>query len=229
MPHKEKLILLTDLPLGEKAGGKNPLEEDRLGFAPTARIIARAALSAGGPLCIGIYVPRGSGKTSLLHLIQAVLEAAPEKPVCVRFNAFRQDREKNLVMPLLTRIHMTFNKYEKSAQEEIIAKYSNGFPLLKNALRSLITHLLDTPKETESGLSSVPGTPDFENSSPAREELRWVAGNEELAKPRIIVFIDDLDRCPPSRQEDILKAITFLLKLPGFCFFLAFTPPGRNR
>ena len=101
MPLIENFILLSDLPLGEKSAGGNPLEEDRLAFAPTARILARAALYAAGPLCIGIYGPWGSGKSSLLRLIQAVLEAAPEKPVCVRFNAWKKDREKNLIMPLL--------------------------------------------------------------------------------------------------------------------------------
>jgi pantothenate kinase-related protein Tda10 len=62
--------LLTDQALFEGEGRT----VDGLGFDNYARILAKAAKDTTGPFTIGIYGEWGTGKTSLLRLIQKGLK-----------------------------------------------------------------------------------------------------------------------------------------------------------
>ena len=45
---------------------------------------------------------------------------------------------------------------------------------------------------------------------------------KKLGKQRLVVLIDDLDRCPPELVPQLLLSLRELLDLPGFTFLLAF-------
>jgi len=65
----QTLRLLPDVPFGETA----ERAEDGLGFDQYARILARAALDTPEPFTIGVYGGWGSGKTSLMRMIQNII------------------------------------------------------------------------------------------------------------------------------------------------------------
>jgi hypothetical protein len=79
-----------------------PAVKDELGFEPYVRAVARFLSSPDThpPLCVSIEGEWGSGKSSFLRQLQHVLETAPQqnavKPVVVRFNAWRHDKEESL-------------------------------------------------------------------------------------------------------------------------------------
>ena len=65
---------------------------------------------------------------------------------------------------------------------------------------------------------------ELEADRAARRRLR--AGGTELegevpAAPRIVLFIDDLDRCPPARVVEVLEAVHLLLAKPLFVVVVA--------
>ena len=43
---------------------------------------------------------------------------------------------------------------------------------------------------------------------------------KDSSKGAFVIFIDDLDRCPPNRVLDVLEAIKLFLDIPGCVFFL---------
>lgn len=60
----------------------------------------------------------------------------------------------------------------------------------------------------------------------AFEKLRELARQpqEEIKRPQIVVFIDDLDRCFPEKAVQLLESIKLILHLPGFAFVLGIYP-----
>ncbi len=55
-------------------------EKDRFGFRDYARVLERRARQAEPPFTIGIFGRWGSGKTSLMRLMESILEAEPRLP-----------------------------------------------------------------------------------------------------------------------------------------------------
>ena len=81
--------LLTDQALGEH----DSPQEDGLGFSTYAEVLSSAALGTTEPFTIGIFGAWGTGKTSLMRMIEGNLSSNPEV-VTVWFNAWRFERIK---------------------------------------------------------------------------------------------------------------------------------------
>lgn len=63
------------------------------------------------------------------------------------------------------------------------------------------------------------------------EHTRWLATNEDLAAEtrddridRIVLYVDDLDRCPPRRVVEVLEAVHLLLAFPMFVVVVGVDP-----
>lgn len=99
--------------------------KDELRFAPTAEVLAGAALQAESPITIGIFGNWGTGKTSLMRLMKEMVakrgriaddpkdgqEAVStttrriqHAAVPVWFNAWQYEREEHLIIPLIATI-----------------------------------------------------------------------------------------------------------------------------
>ena len=65
----EDFNLLSDQALGELNGTR----KDGLGFETYAKVLARAAIGTQGPFTIGVFGEWGSGKTSLMRLVEQQL------------------------------------------------------------------------------------------------------------------------------------------------------------
>src|SRR5690606_16413114 len=46
-------------------------------------------------------------------------------------------------------------------------------------------------------------------------------GESIPAGERVVVFVDDLDRCSPDRVLEVIEAIRLVMDVPGFVFVLA--------
>ncbi|MBI5843724.1 MAG: SUMF1/EgtB/PvdO family nonheme iron enzyme [Deltaproteobacteria bacterium] len=58
----------------------------------------------------------------------------------------------------------------------------------------------------------------------AFDKLSRLACDENINKPKIVVFIDDLDRCFPEQAVRLLESIKLVLHQPGFAFVLGIYP-----
>ena len=58
----------------------------------------------------------------------------------------------------------------------------------------------------------------------AFDNLRDIAHNKTIKKPKIVVFVDDLDRCFPEQAVHLLESIKLVLHQPGFAFVLGIYP-----
>lgn len=194
----------------------NPTNTPGLGFNRYVQGIAAAALG-GSPAryTIGLYGPWGSGKSSLLGAIEErISEISLEeasRPLIVRFDAWRYEKSELLIFPLLHAVNSEIGLQQSrlGAAGDKITKSIKG--LLGSLELSFLGVGLKYDKSTAADNASY-STP-FTGLS----DVSSAIGN----KRRIIVLVDDLDRCSPDGVVNVLEAIHVLTDVNGFVFILA--------
>lgn len=209
------------------------LRNDHLGIQPLAQTAARAILGAEGPFTIGIHGAWGYGKTTLLRLTMDII-CPHDNIVTVWFNAWQFEREKHPLFSLITAI---INEIDRT-----LANRRDMGRSVKQALQVLGKSLL----VVASGIELTIPTPNpsvkidlgkmldrlfniYKKRNPLEAETAYLAAYKQLEdasnrcgdKVKIVVFIDDLDRCHPDNAVFLLECIKLILSLRGFVFVLA--------
>ena len=248
-----------------------PAREDALDFTPYVDTLAGiiASSSTRTPLTVGLFGTWGSGKTSLMRMVQNTL---PQDFLTVWFDPWKFEREETLWRALLLKVLKALRR----------AVPDDKSPASRNALNELTdleTALYRTTDREEAGgiqidwskiasglgkgaltvgLSFIPGgtlladlikkTPDKGLDVEETVETLMAAIQRERSKIRIehvqfldqfqerfeslvethvkarqrrlIVFVDDLDRCLPERAIEVLEAIKLFLDVPECVFIL---------
>lgn len=220
------LSLITDLPLGEE--GKK-LAEDGLEFAVYAQVLGSSILSTPGPFTVGIFGEWGTGKTSLLRMIEGYLtRKGDEKILPIWFNAWRYEKDEHPIVPLVGIIIKMIQ-----SQKNFLEKLTDNGRSLIRALRAIAYGFSASSK------LQVPGFAEIEaafvakdmiereeriSSDPLLEKSLYYEAFEALSKVylgedrKIVVIIDDLDRCFPDQAIKLLESIKLILSQPGFIF-----------
>ena len=210
----EKVKILTDEPINK---------DDKLGFDQYASALVNIIMGSDPQFTIGIFGGWGTGKTTLMQMMHEKLKGDDYKEcvVPVWFNAWLYEREKYLaIVPLLN---------------TVLEEISSVSPEL-NKLKGTIS---------KAASSFIRATKVGFNYGPAYMELNGKAINEENDKEetlyytkfkqiemalkevnkannnfRIVVFIDDLDRCAPDKVLEVLESIKIFLGINGFIYVL---------
>jgi hypothetical protein len=219
------LMLVPDQAIGEI----NCSRLDGLGFDNYAKVLAGAALDTRGPFTIGVFGEWGTGKTSLMRLVEREL-SRPENVVTVWFNAWRYEQEEHPVVPLVGSIVRELERQRPSSRAGKASKS------LIRALKALAYGVSVTPSVKVPGLAGVEASLALKDVADKYEQLTkdtllerslYYGAFAELDAVRldddirIVVLIDDLDRCFPDKGVKLLESIKLALSQPGFIFVLA--------
>lgn len=216
----------------------NPYQNDVLKRKDTVEFLAGLIERAGGPFVLSLDSPYGTGKSTLVEMLKAVLSAKDFQ--CVYFNAWQFDYAAD---PLVAMV---------SALDEVTQENDDKYAGLKAhmgklrkvttavAKRSLVAAtklatmgVLDLDKETEKIAADVVGetTQDVvdafqrksEQLAEFREELEAVVKELPDAgkKPTLVFFVDELDRCRPTFAIELLERIKHLFDVPNIAFVLS--------
>lgn len=219
MPETGKLKLLPDTAWGEFAGEERPCG---LGFNEYAQVLADVAQNTDGPFTIGVFGSWGTGKTSLMRRVKHTFKDN-EDIVGVWFNAWQFEHDKHPIIPLIATIVTELQKNE-SAPKKLIralravaygfsAKAEVGVPGIgKGEIAFSAKDMIDREGELSDPLL------DRSLYFDAFETLSTIT--KDSKKLKIVVFIDDLDRCLLSGALKLLESIKLVLAQPGFIFFL---------
>lgn len=219
------LRLMNDQAIGESDEKK----EDGLGFENYAKILSESVLGTKGPFTIGIFGEWGTGKTSLMRMIERNLDEN-EDVLCVWFNAWRYEKDDHPVVPLVATI---IKKIEKN--ETFLQKLGDkGNSLLKilraitYAFSSKVKIGIPAGPEVEMSVSGKDATEKLENlfSDPLLNNSLYHETYEALSdlsierNKKLVVIIDDLDRCFPDMAIKLLESIKLVLCQPNFIFII---------
>ncbi|OEU79797.1 MAG: hypothetical protein BA865_09215 [Desulfobacterales bacterium S5133MH4] len=217
-------------------------KDDHLGFSKYVDTLAAMIQdkSFDTPFCLGVYGKWGSGKTSFMHQLEAKLEESASKPlpIPVWFNPWRYEKEEHLIVPFLKTIEKTLN--EVSADEEKTAYQAIKETLTESAERvaRVARAFAYGAKVNFFGLA-LTGKDIFDRdeqlTDEQNKELSSLGDNlpaiyydictrleraVSLEDFRLVVFVDDLDRCLPEKVVELLESIKLFLDLKGFLFIL---------
>lgn len=224
-----KALPLSGLKLiNDQAIGEVESRQDGLGFESYATILANAAIGTPGPFTIGIFGDWGMGKTSLMRLIAQRVKR--EDVLTIWFNAWQYEQEDKPIIPLIGTIIQEIER-----NKSFRSKLSDDGKNFLRALRAIV-YGMSASMEVE-----VPGIAKFEAGIIAKDMI----DREEKLTPdplidrslyynafkslseaplpknvRVIVIIDDLDRCFPDKAIRLLECIKLVLAQRGFIFII---------
>lgn len=221
----DKITLLTDIALGEGMGQI----QDGLGFSTYAQIMAKSVLGTQGPFTIGIFGEWGTGKTSLMRMIREEL-SSEDDVVTIWFNAWQYEKEEHPIVPLVATIIR-----ELEQKRGKLMKLQDGGKSIINTLRAVAYGF-----STKSTIK-MPGLAEIEASFVAKDMIdrsekitldplldrslyynafERISKLELSKKIKLIIIVDDLDRCFPDLAIKLLESIKLILAQPGFIFIL---------
>jgi formylglycine-generating enzyme required for sulfatase activity len=260
------------------------LEYDQFYFRDYAWVLADRIREASTPLTLGIFGRWGSGKTSLMQLIELYLQSAEKRSSAVEtfwINVWQFDDQEQVwhafLQSLLSEVHRRLPVYRRLAFDarlfaqrvrwgelaqtllvnsyrgliaitpvllstlfrdmgigevsQLVAlaldPYTAGGASLLLGLWLLVWPAVKAAREVVSlDLGQVLGDAPYEQQISVLQRLRtqfqgmvrrWV-GKEG----RLVVFIDDLDRCTPAKIPEVLEALKLFTTVDGCVYVLAF-------
>lgn len=202
---------------------------DGLGFAAYAKVLAGAALGTPGPFTIGVFGEWGTGKTSLLQMVKGHLDDQ-NHIVTVWFNAWRYEQEEHPIVPLVATIVK-----EIEAKRDLPEKLAVTAKSLVTALRAVAYGFSGKAKIALPGFAEIEAAFVAKDMIDRDEKLRsdplldrslYYQSFERLSALRlsgqlkIVILVDDLDRCFPDQAIKLLESMKLILSQPGFIFML---------
>ena len=220
-----EIQLLNDQPICEGE------MKDGLGFVAYAKALANAAKFTQGPFTIGVFGEWGSGKTSLLRLVKKELDEDDEVAT-VWFNAWRFESDDQPIVPLVATIirEIERNRSFKSRVGDGVNSILRSLRAVAYGFSAKTSIKLPGFSEIEAGFvaKEIVQRNDELNSDPLLDRSLHYDAFESLTEcarkmpknARVVVVIDDLDRCMPDKALRLLESIKLVLAQKGFIFVI---------
>lgn len=234
---------ITDIPLPS-------LARDDLNASEYAGALADFIVNADTPVTIGIQGGWGSGKTSLITVLQEILETQDKgKVLCVPVNAWENslfhssDSKAEVALSLLNDLAEGVQESVRQAKwlpddvkkalgrnSEAVGKAINGIKLGLMFVGKVATQMLSNTvgggdvsnvKLDASALASMPTLAKNVRTlkTSLDEMIKKISVNSQPIK--IVFFIDDLDRVPPTTAVEVLDLTKNIFNIPNCVFVLA--------
>jgi hypothetical protein len=207
----------------------DPAAAPALGFDDYARAFSEIIRRSSPQFAVGVFGDWGSGKTTLMRAIERQLQS-DDSVVTVWFNAWRYEREPHLIVPMLDTLREALAEWP--VQRTGAQKARRAAATVAQAAKALALGLklrggiplagaeLDPSKVAEawSELRSEPDEPVsfYHASFNAMKEA--IDDFAVRGRRRIVVFVDDLDRCLPLSALEVLESMKLFFDLEGFVF-----------
>ncbi|MCB8746417.1 KAP family NTPase [Rhodoferax sp. U2-2l] len=216
----------------------NPFLNDALDRKPLVEFLAGLIARLEGPFVLALDSPWGTGKTTIVKMLQAKLMA--DQFQCVYFNAWKVDYVTDPLVALvsgLDDIHLNDDGAESEFRCHLNTVKKIASAVAKRAVvagvKVATLGVLDIEEDFEKvvadATSEVAGNlvDDFQKEKRALEkfreevekavELLKAAGQKET----LVFFIDELDRCRPTFAIEMLERIKHLFDAPHIVFVLS--------
>lgn len=216
----------------------NPYTNDALDRKPVVDFIADLIGRTGGPFVLALDAPWGTGKTTVVKMLMAELQARSVQ--AIYFNAWRVDHAVDPLVALVSsiaKVELAGGATKAKAVEHLSKIRAITSKVARRTLFATVKAATLGVLDGEEVLGPVvadatSGTVDDLVSAFQREEDLLDSFRRELAEtvkmlpsagksPTLIWFIDELDRCRPSFAIAMLERIKHLFDVPNVVFVLS--------
>jgi hypothetical protein len=194
---------------------------DLLGFDSYVEVLSELCQHPElAPLCLGVFGSWGSGKSSLMQMIKANIdEEGNQDNLTLWFNAWRYEGKEEAQSALIHAIigQMEAKRTIGDEAKELIKSVVSGASVLKlskfiyktaTTMTPDITGFLDIFSDESKKLADT-----MENF-----DKRFEALLNSVGIKRVIVFVDDLDRCSSAKVIETFETIKLFLNTPSCTF-----------
>ena len=216
-----------DIPLFDD----NPTTTDRLGFSTLTEITVETLTRPNlDPVCVGITGPWGSGKSSIVLQVKAALSGRNDVLVVyVEPWAFdpNTDPKAHLIGDVLNAISAQVQETKGNNEFRDRLKGLLGRVRWARAVRLAATTALTAQLPNIENLADLFGPAESDTVvEPSidgfRDEFVELMEDEQLKSlSRVVVVVDDLDRCLSDTVIAVLEAIKLFLSVPKMAFLVA--------
>lgn len=216
----------------------NPFQHDALDRKPLVEFLASLIGRLEGPFVLALDSPWGTGKTTIVKMLQAKLAA--DEFQCVYFNAWKVDYVTDPLVALvaaLDDIKLTGDAAQSAFRGHLKTAKKITSAVAKRAVvagvKAATLGILDIKDELEEMAADVAGevagnlVDAFKKEKQALEKFRSEIEKalEQLntagKKETLVFFIDELDRCRPTFAIEMLERIKHLFDVPNIVFVLS--------
>jgi predicted KAP-like P-loop ATPase len=199
--------------------------EDRLNRARLAEAIADQVIysPAGQGFVIAVDGPWGSGKTSVLNMIEESIEERSET-VILRFNPWLFSGTEQLVVRFLHELSVQLGEEAEEAHDERLRSVAERLGRYGEVLVPLGWVPVVGPWLARAGgLAKVVGR-SRKLEPPPSVIARQQAVKAALAEldRRVVVIVDDLDRVESDQIRDVVRLIKLVADFPNVTYVLAY-------
>lgn len=213
-----------------------PSARDLLSFDAVAATVVDAILDDKlDPIALGLSGSWGSGKTSVLELVQSAIRfrtaGSDEKVLVISTQPWRYDPavgpKESLIAEVLAALEGELQPGVQSTARQLLDKLVGrvnwakafkvaakaGIALQLPSVDDLLGLIKENPDSDEPGERGLAGF---------REDFAKLLGSDDLKHvSRVVVLVDDLDRCLPETVVETLEAIRLFLSAKGMSFVIA--------
>jgi hypothetical protein len=202
----------------------DPAEDPGLRFDHYAAALAGMITQSRPEFAIGIFGGWGSGKTTLMRAIKRRLTDDPNV-VTAWFTAWRYEKDPHLILPLLDTLR---------SELEARAKTDSRWPREAAALIGRAGQAFLAGVTVTGGTPLIGAGLDLGKVMEAAEKQKmhplsfYHAGFVDLSEAisklsgggdrRVVIFVDDLDRCQPANALEVLDSMKLFFDVEGCVF-----------
>ncbi|GAB7563761.1 P-loop NTPase fold protein [Methylobacillus methanolivorans] len=228
-----------------EVNNNDPFKQDAYGRKELAIALSGFVKGLDTSFVIGINSPWGSGKTTFLKMWKSYLEA--NECSCIYLNAWETDFTSDPLISLLSEINSLYELLDekKIIQEKHINRLkATGSALAKRSIpvaaKILTAGMLDLDEIQESALVEAVGdgirdaVSAFDKQKNLINEFRSRLSDfvQKLKQQgnfnKLIIFVDELDRCRPSYSVELLERVKHIFNIEDIVFILAIDKDQLN-
>lgn len=211
---------------------------DHLQYQPAIKSLAKALQQVHPPFVLGIHGDWGAGKTSVLRLLQLEIPQTPPSSFIVFFEPWRYQYESAPAIALLQAIRTQLSQSQAlldKAGKLASVTMLTALTFLDKLIIGVPSGIATTARAEGERLEKAKGqellAADairnlFESAIEAI--IKHTKGNEG-GKGRLVVLVDDLDRCSDEAVVRLLEAMKLYFNVPNAIFIIAADPRAIER